>query len=329
MVSIRKNKIIPVFLLICFVIFIFNDTCFAKEKYPQLVRIDIKMDIGVKVKRIKKQIVPVEIQLNHRRYHVVKKDGRYGINIKARDLTNISPDFKDKLATSVSALGLYRVQQLVKNDKKKAQEVIQQHRQLQKAAINQQTSTLMACVLTKMSGFFTTFFVNDAHAASGAAKVDQQYLANMNKSYNQVLNSQAFAYPIVQPGIGGWDLLNEAERQNIDSSESQNANPDNENEEDTEEKSWYDKFLDVFFGIVLVIAPIAAIVFLCTNPFTLASVLMSLAIANGAVTGAGIISSVLGSVGDLLSGKPLLEITDVVRWGSGSDQIYDNSSHWP
>lgn len=37
---------------------------------------------------------------------------------------------------------------------------------------------------------------------------------------------------------------------------------------------------------------------------------MSLAIANGAVAGASIITTTLGTVGDLFSGNPVIQITD-------------------
>ncbi len=333
MITFRQYRCIHIFVLIFFTIFIFDNACFAKEKYPRYAKINIKLDIGLKVKRVNKKVVPLAIKIKNRTFKIVKKHGKYGINIKARDLAQLSPEFKEKLATSISVLSLYRVQQLVKKDKKKAQEVIDLHHELNASRADPLGSKPVANFFQKLPANLVSFFTGEAWASDNAmtlaatgAAVDKQFMGQMNKNYNKILNSQSFAYPTVQPGIGGWDLLNDAERQNQDSdNQGQNAT----HGEEEEEESWYDKVLGAFFGIVILIAPIAAIVFLCTNPLTIASVLMSLAIANGAVTGTAIITTFLGSIGDLLSGKPLLEITDVVQWGPNPDQIIDNSYEWP
>ncbi len=319
MTTIRKNKWFSSLLIFFFSTFIL-DTSLAKDGHPTLVKINIKMDIGIKVKKSNKGITPTAMKISGRSYKVKQKKGLYGFDIKTRDLANLSPEFKDNLATSVSALSLYRIQQLVNKDKKKAEEVVKRYREVnRKANLNTNGGNKFARLVKNAVTVSASFFVGEAQAAdASAAVVDKNFMRQMNGAYNQVLNSQSFAYPIVQPGIGGWDLLNENEQDD----------PENENEQD-EEESWYDTVLDVLFAIVVIIAPIAAIVFLCSNPLTFASVLMSLAIANGAVTGAGIITSILGSVGDVLSGKPLLEITDTTQWGIGPNDRIDNSWSWP
>ncbi|MCD4675767.1 MAG: hypothetical protein K8S18_07180 [Desulfobacula sp.] len=318
MLAIRQYKSIHVLLIIFFIVFIFNNACFAKKNYPRLVKINIKMDTRIKVKRVNKKIIPLEIKIKNRTFKIIKQKGIYGFNIKARDMTQLSPEFKNRLATSVSVIGLYRVQQLVKKDKKKATELIKFHQK-----INKKT----AGFFQKTMAMLSTMFITDAQAAetpvmlAGAvAAVDKKFMGQMSKAYNNVLNSQSFAYPSVQPGIGGWDLLNEEDQGGGGSS-------DDDVEDD---QPWYEDVLDVFFAIVVVLAPIAAIVFLCTNPFTIASVLMSLAIASGAVTGASIITTTLGTVGDLFSGNPVIQITDTTFFSTDdSFGVNDNSWSWP
>ncbi len=319
MIAIRKNKWLTALLIFFFTTFIL-DTSLAKDGHPTLVKINIKMDISVKVKKSSRGIIPTVIKVGGRSFRIEQKKGLYGFNIRTRDLVKLSPEFKDRLASSVSALSLYRIQQLVNKDKKKAEEVVKRYREVNKRAnIGTNGRNKLAQLFKDAATAGMSLVIGEAQAAeTSVSGVDKKFMSRMNGAYNQVLNSQSFAYPIVQPGIGGWDLLSENEQDD----------PENENEQD-EEESWYDKVLDALFSIVLVFAPIAAIVFLCSNPLTIASVLMSLAIANGAVTGAGIITSILGSVGDVLSGKPLLEITDTVQWGTGPNDRIDNSWSWP
>ncbi len=335
MIKIIKYKWIHISVLVFFISFIFQNACFAKENYPRIVKIKVKLDATVKVKRIKKNIVPLQIKLKNKTYKIKKQHGKYGFKLKARDMVAISPEFKDKLGTSISAIGLYRIQTLIKKDKKKAAEVIKFHKALKikKASIDSLPGHDMTQQLKAVLNAISDLFIGNAHAddspvmlASAKAAVDQKFMGQMNKGYNKMLNSQSFVYPIVQPGIGGWDLLNENEQGGGGSSDDEHDTGGDQEEEET----WYDKLLGAFLMIVVMIAPIAAIVFLCTNPLTLASVLMSLAIANGAVTGASIITTTLGTIGDLLSGNPIYEVTDVTTFSSDSAfGVIDNSTSWP
>lgn len=335
MSGITRYKSIHVTLLAFFLVFILNDACFAKERYPRLVRIKIKMDADIKVKKVRGKIVPMEIRLKNKTFKLHKKHGKYGFNLQPRQMMQISPQFKDRLATSVCVLGLHRVHHLVKKDKKKAPEVIRLHKTLKlkkKASVSEPSIQFAQSLKKAVTGMFD-LLVPPADAADrdllaantqmgAGAAVDKKYLGQMTKAYNKMLNSQAFAYPIVQPGIGGWDLLNENEQGGGGTS-------DDEDEQE-DDKPWYDKVLEAIFAVVVMIAPVAAIIFLCSNPLTIASVLMSLAIANGAVTAASIITTTLGTVGDLLSGEPILQITDTTSFSSESGfGVSDNSWSWP
>ena len=320
MLNLKQYKCISWIMLIFFTIFLFDNACFAKAHYPKFVKINLKMDARIKVKRVKGKIIPIEIKIKNRTFKFKKKYGKSGFEMKTRDMTKFSPVFKDKLGSSVIQLGVYRVKTLVKGDKAKARDIIDQHKKIKRgASLSQPPEKLMSRLLGKSLNLISSIFINEAHAAGSS--VNKQLLSQLNKGYNTVLNSQCFVYPTVQPGIGGWDLLNEENEQNAGGGEE---------EGEEEEKPWYDKILDFFVSVVIFIAPIAAIVFLCTNPLTLASVLISLAIANGAVMGAEFVATTFGAIGDLLSGRPIIEVTD---WSMHSTAdgvtITDNSGSWP
>lgn len=319
MLNLKQYKCITWMMLVVFTIFLFDNACFAKAHYPQFVKINLKMDARIKVKRVKGKIIPIEIKIKNRTFKFKKKFGKSGFELKTRDMTTLSPVFKDRLASSVVQIGLYRVKTLVKGDKTKAGEIINQHKKIKRgASLSHPSEKLMSRLLGKSLNLISSIFINEAHAAGSS--VDKQLLSQLNKGYNTVLNSQCFVYPTVQPGIGGWDLLNEEEEGPGGGGES----------EEEEGEPWYDKILDFLVDIVIVFAPIAAIVFLCTNPLTLASVLMSFAMANGAIIGADFIASTFSTIGDLLSGRPIVEVTD---WSMHSTAdgvtITNNGWSWP
>ncbi|MCD4720309.1 MAG: hypothetical protein K8S13_10705 [Desulfobacula sp.] len=318
MLNLKQYKCITWIMLVFFTIFLFDNACFAKANYPRFVKINLKMDATIKVKRVRGRIIPIEIKIKNRTFKFKKKYGKSGFELKTRDMTKLSPVFKDRLASSVTQLGLYRVKTLVKGDKAKAREIIDQHKKIKRgASLSQPPEKLMTRLLERSLNLISSIFINEAHAAG--SPVDKQLLSQLNKGYNTVLNSQCFVYPQVQPGIGGWDLLNEENE----------GGGEEEGEGEEEDKSWYDKLLDFLLQVVIVIAPIAAIVFLCTNPLTLASVLLSFALANGAVTGAYFVTETFSLIGDLLTGKPIIEVTD---WSMHSTAdgvtITDNSWSW-
>ena len=336
MMRCRQNKMVSVAVLVFFCIFLVDTSIsFAKSSpYPKYVKIPFKLDgAKIKIKRINKQIIPVEMKIKNKTFKFVKQDGKYGIRLKTRDMVTLSPEFKDKLGTSVVRLGLYRVKDLVKDDRIKAQEIVNQHKQLKnRSSIKTDVEKRIARLI---GAFFSFFTIPEAVAqetvvsetclktrsgmvlAAGDTGVDRNFLSQMNNSYNKVLNSQSFVYPQVQPGIGGWDVVSE-------------EGEGNEDEDD--EESWYDVLLGFVLVAVVLLAPIAATIWLCAQALTIASVLTAFAGSIGAVTGAGIIAETLGSIGDLLSGKPLIESFDYTTHSSDASyytEIGPGQWAWP
>ncbi|MCD4720310.1 MAG: hypothetical protein K8S13_10710 [Desulfobacula sp.] len=349
MLNLKQYKCISWIMLIFFTIFLFDNACFAKAHYPRTALIKFKVDARVKVKRVKGKIIPIEMKIKNRTFKFKKHQGQYGFHIKTRDMTNLVPDFKDKLGTSVTQLGLYRVKSLVKGDRAKAEEIVKQHRMLKKkASVSPGNNHLITTAFHRvLEGLKSLVSPNNAHAQdnielggepaflTAAAKmgVDKQLLSQLNQKYSMVLNSQSFFYPQVQPGRGGWDLVSETEDDSTSgggSSDDNNSASASDETEAGDNETWYNKLLSLFMIAVVLLAPIAAIVFLCMNPFTLASVLLSLALANGAIMGAAIIDMTLGTIGDLLSGRSIFEYTDQTMYSTEDGVTFtDNSWSWP
>ena len=311
----RRSKVLSLLVLTFFCVFMIDTSiAFAKSPpYPKYAKIPFKIDRAkIKVKRVNKQIIPLEIKIKNKTFKFVKQDGKYGIRLKTRDMVNLSPEFKDKLGTSVVRLGLHRVRDLVKGDRIKAKKIIDQQKLINKrSSFGADIKNSMAQLMEGILSLFTpseaiaqersslehsgdTVSINtesEMVLAAASAGVDRQFLNEMNTSYNKVLNSQSFFYPQVQPGIGGWDVVSEE---------------DEEDEDD--EESWYDAILGMVLIAVVLLAPIAATIWLCAQALTVASVLTAFAGSVGAVTGTSIITETLGTIGDLLTGKPLIEI---------------------
>lgn len=347
MESIRRQKVLSIIVLTFFCLFIFDSASFAKKQpYPKYAKIQFKLDgAKVKVKRVNKQVIPLELKIKNKTFKFVKQGGKYGIRLKNRDMVKISPEFKNKLGTSVVKLGLYRVKDLVKGDRKKAQEIVDQQKKIRKqSSMGIVIKKRFAKVFKQIISFSS---VTEAAAqehpnrvpvtgevgletqseilmAASNVGVDRQYLSQMNRSYNQVLNSQSFYYPAVQPdapSIGGWDVVSDDEEE---------SNSGGEEEESDE--AWYDILLGLILITIVLLAPVAAVVFLCANPLTIASVLTAFAGSVGAITGASIAAVTLGTLGDLLSGKPIIESFDYTTHSSETSyytEIGPGQWAWP
>ena len=83
---------------------------------------------------------------------------------------------------------------------------------------------------------------------------------------------------------------------------------------------------------VVLIAPVVAVLWLCAAPLTIASILAAFTASVGAVTGAGIVATTLGSILDLLHGKPLWEWVDYTTYSSDTGyftEIGPAHGSWP
>ena len=91
MLNLKQYKCITWMMLVVFTIFLFDNACFAKAHYPQFVKINLKMDARIKVKRVKGKIIPIEIKIKNRTFKFKKKFGKSGFELKTRDMTTLSP----------------------------------------------------------------------------------------------------------------------------------------------------------------------------------------------------------------------------------------------
>lgn len=122
MIAIRRYKSIHILLLVSFVVFIFDNACFAKANYPKTLKIRYEVKAKVKIKRVKGRSIPVEIKIRNRTFKISEHKGKFRFRAKTKDMTNLVPEFKDKLGTSITQLSLYQIRKLVKGDKKKGPE---------------------------------------------------------------------------------------------------------------------------------------------------------------------------------------------------------------
>ena len=147
------------------------------------------MDARIKIKRVKGRIIPIEIKIKNRTFKFKKKYGKSGFKLKTRDMTKLSPVFKDRLASSVVQLGLYRVKTLVKGDKAKAREIIDQHKKIKRGtSLSRPPEKLMSRLLEKSLNLMSSIFINEAHAAGSS--VDKQLLSQLNNNTFAKLKKQ-------------------------------------------------------------------------------------------------------------------------------------------
>jgi len=256
----KPGRIAVLCLLLAFNLFIFRGTLMA-SKPPDRIGLKAKMDIKIKWKKEGDKKVPVELILGKKSFPFVKKDGKYGVNIKVKELMNHSPEFKHTLQLAVAEVALRKITQLVGKDRQQAQQIVDHFKNFSKGK-----STTTA-------------------KSSGKCTAD-----TMSSAYNQVLNSDAFIFPMKPLPFAD---------------DSEEASADDEEEE--EDASWIKIFAGILFAIVVIIAPVVAAVWLAAQALTFAAVFTAFLGSIGAVTIAGNIASLFNIVDMVIQGKPLID----------------------
>ena len=120
---------------------------------------------------------------------------------------------------------------------------------------------------------------------------------DMTSAYNQTINSEAFFYPVPQPGLGGWDLVSE-----------EGGGGEGDGDEEDEGGGFFSWLATVVCVLVCIVAPIVACVWLAATAITIATLTTALLGVVGAIGAAGIVGSTFNVIDDVINGKPLIQI---------------------
>lgn len=278
----KPGRDLIVTVLFVFSVFTFRGTLFAVRP-PDLIHLKVELQGIIKYKKEGKKIIPGALIINGRSFPFVKQGEFWGIKAPLKDIVQKSPECLEAVHLATGEVVLLKVRDLIGGDRAKAEQFVSDYKKLGKRA--PETASL-----EQGHGPF--------HGPS-AAIVLQPSVAEeaftqrgMENAYNQMLNSEAFLYPQVQPGPGGWWFVNEEDQ-----------------EEEEEDEGGFLSWLGTFIVILaFAIAPILAVIWVAATAITLASLAVAALYTLGAQAVASVVAGHFYMIDDLLSGKPLVEI---------------------
>jgi hypothetical protein len=285
MIQSRPGRYFALSVLILFTVFTFRDTLYAKRP-PNVINLKIELKAKIQYKKERGQAVPVAMIINGRSYDFVKQGGKWGIKAPLKDILENSQECREAVHLAVGEIVRSRISELIGGDRAKAEEFVRDFKALQKKAPESELPW-------PGSGPFSH---EDASAAVYPASSSQDFTRqSMVSAYNQMLNSEAFLYPQVQPDPqSGWWFVSEQE-----------GGGEAEDDEELGLFGWLGVLLIV---LAVLVAPIVAAVWVATTAITLASLAIAAMATMGAQLAASILTGHLLLLDHVMMGKPLIEI---------------------
>jgi hypothetical protein len=272
--------------LIVFTVFTFRETIFAKRP-PNLVNLKIELKAEIKYKKERGKAIPVAMIINGRSFAFVKQGGKWGIKAPLKEILEKSPECREAVHLATGEIVLTKIRDLIGGDRAKAEQFVKDFKALKKKAPENTNAWPGEGPFSNENGSAAFY-----PSTSGKAFTQQ----SMASAYSQMLNSEAFLYPQVQPDPqSGWWFLSEENE---------------EEEEDEEEMGLFGWVGVLLFVLAVLVAPIVAAVWVATTAVTLASLAIAAMAAMGAQVAASIVTGHLMTIDHILSGKPIAEFYD-------------------
>ena len=161
----------------------------------------------------------------------------------------------------------------------------------------------------------------------------------MTSGYNRMMASTGFFEARITPrgpagtSAGGWAFVNEDNASNNNSNSNTSVNDTNTNAnantnsstdpDEEDDSSLILLMITLILVTVMVVAPVAAAIWLCTQPLTIASALTALGGAVGATTVAATLEVGVTALDCLISGKPFIDIINEQETWTNPGQTLD------
>jgi hypothetical protein len=269
--------------LILFTVFTFRGILFSKRP-PNLINLKIELKAKIKYKKEGKKIIPHAMIINGQSFNFIKQGDKWGIKAPLKDILRISPECREAVHLATGEIVLEKIRDLIGGDRDKAEQFIRDYKALQKKA----PETVNPW--PEHGPFFNDDEATTVWPSPSNEAFTQQ---SMVSAYNQMLDSEAFLYPNVQPDPqSGWWFVSEGE----------------EDEEEEEEQGIFGWLGTLIIVLAVLFAPVVAAVWVATTAITLATMAIAALAVIGAQTVASIVGTHLWILDDLLMGKPIIEI---------------------
>lgn len=284
----KPDRSFCLFVLAVFSLFIFRGTILAKRP-PNTINLKIAVKGKFRWKKQGDKIIPVDLTIGGKAFKFVQQGGKWGIKAPLKDLIERSPECRNALHLALGEIALVRIRDIIKGDKAKAQQLVNDYKALKKAPDpGDPPAARGPCAYEAADSALLP-------AVAGAGDMNQQDLMN---AYNQMLGGEAFLYPMPQPGIGGWALV---------SGEDEGSGGGSEEGEE-EEGGFFSWLATVICVLAVIVAPILAVLWLAATAITIATATIAFLGLVGALGVAGIVGSTLNVVDDIINGRPLIQI---------------------
>jgi len=271
--------------LILFTVFTFRGTLWAKRP-PNLINLKIELKAKVQYKKVNGKAVPVVMIINGKSFDFVKQGGKWGIKAPLREILDNSPECREAVHLATGEIVLTKIRDLIGGDKAKAEKFVTDFKALQKKAPEEISPWPEHGPFSPEDG--SAAF----HPPASGKDFTQQ---SMVSAYNQMLDSEAFLYPQVQPDPqSGWWFVSE-----------EGGGGEEEEEDELGLFGWLGVLLVV---LAVLVAPIVAAVWVATTAITLASLAVAAMATMGAQAVASVVTGHLLALDHVLKGNPIIEI---------------------
>jgi len=263
----RTHRSVSILILVFFLVFIFDPPPAEAVPRPRFARVSFTVHARVKLTRRGGRTVPLELHVGHKVFPFVQRKGEWGVVMRASEMARLAPEFPQQLGLQIGAMATTRIRELVHGNRSVAQEIVDSQRQGRGKAFSREESALMN---------------------------------RMTAAYQQVMAQQAFFFPEIQPdapGQGGWWFVDDQ------SSGGGGESDDSDHSGGEDEASWFTGLMGLLLVTVLMIAPVAAAIWLAAQAITIATVTAAFLGSIGAVTAASLFVTTMCTIENILTGN--------------------------
>ncbi len=252
-----------------FLIFTLDPPSAEAVQRPRFARVSFTVHARVKLTRRGGEIIPLELHVGNAVYPFVRRKGAWGVAVKASEMARLAPEFPQRLGLQIGAMATTRIRELVHGDRAAAEEIVK---------------------------------AQSAGRGKSFSSEERAFQQKIGSAYRQVMAQQAFFFPSIQPdvpGQGGWWFVDDQ------SSGGGDDDPDHTGgeEEEEDETSWFTDLMGLLLVTVIMIAPVAAAIWLAAQAVTIATVTAAFLGSVGAVTAASLFTSTMLGIENLVTGN--------------------------
>ncbi len=264
MTRLSTRRSVALLVLTFFLVFTFDPPSAQAAQRPRFARVSFTVHARVKLTRRGGEIIPLELHVGNAVFPFVRNKGKWGVSLQASKMARLAPEFPQHLGLQIGAMATTRIRELVHGDRTAAEDIVK----------------------AQKTGRGKSF-----------SPEESAFQQKISSAYRQVMAQQAFFFPEIQPdvpGQGGWWFVDD---QSGDDS-------DHEGEEDEEdETSWFTDLMGLLLVTIIMIAPVAAAIWLAAQAITIATVTAAFLGSIGAVTAASLFTSTMLGIESLVTGN--------------------------